>query len=253
MIIQLCAAVGAVEKPGQGIGLADGIVAAGRLSQLLGKLPGFFIHDSLVGVFKNQPVLRSVDNSPLVLVGFLVSAEVDRMPHILRLGEDLPHREAIPAIRPGNVLSAFPNAPALSGEIDGGCFDFFLTEHRGNFIGAVALNGKLKNTPHNSRRFLVDQPVVFVVGVFPVAVDGAVGGGLARLTLDPDGSSLLAAQIPQIPFRHDVDERRKLTGIGAGAVDAVADGDETHSKFSEKDLCVLLLRIQIPVVNQSYR
>ena len=52
MVIQFCAAVGAVEKPGQGIGLTNGVVAAGRLPQLLGKFPGFFIHDGLMGVFK---------------------------------------------------------------------------------------------------------------------------------------------------------------------------------------------------------
>ena len=52
MVIQLRAAVGAVEKPGQGIGLADGVVAAGRFPQFLGKLPGLLIHDSLMGVFK---------------------------------------------------------------------------------------------------------------------------------------------------------------------------------------------------------
>ena len=52
MVIQLRAAVGAVEKPGQGIGLADGVVAAGGLSQLLGKFPSLLIHDGLVGVLK---------------------------------------------------------------------------------------------------------------------------------------------------------------------------------------------------------
>ena len=52
MIIQFLSAVGAVEKPGQRIGLANGIVAAGRLSQLLGKLPGGLVHDRFMGVFK---------------------------------------------------------------------------------------------------------------------------------------------------------------------------------------------------------
>ena len=238
MIIQLCAAVGAVEKPGQGIGLADGVVAAGRFPQLLGKLPGLFIHDGLMGIFKNQPVLRGVDNGPLVLVGFLVGAEVDRMAHILRLGKYLPHCEAVPAIRPGDVLPAFPDAPALSGEIGGRRLDFLLAEHRGNFIGAVALDGKLEDAPDNSGGFLVNQPVVLVIRVFSIAINGAVGSRLARLTLGPDGSSLLTAQVPQIPFAHDVDKRRKLAGTGVIAVDAVANGDETHPEFAKENLCV---------------
>ena len=133
-----------------------------------------------------------------------MGAEVDCMAHILRLGKYLPHCKAVPAIRPGDVLPAFPDAPALSGEIGGRRLDFLLAEHRGNFIGAVALDGKLEDAPDNSGGLLVDQPVIFVVGVFLVAVDSAVGGGLAGLALDPDGGALLAAQVPQIPFAHDV-------------------------------------------------
>ena len=188
-----------------------------------------------MGVFKNQPVLRRVDNGPLILVGFLVGTEVDGMPHILRLGENLSDRKTIPAIRPGDVLFAFPNAPALSGEISGRRLDFLLAEYRSNFIRAVAHDGKLEDTPHNSSGLLIDQPVVFVVGVFSVAVDSTVGGRLAGLALDPDGGSLLAAQAPQVPFAHDIDERRELAGTGVIAVDTVADGDEADSEFSEED------------------
>nr|WP_242832201.1 hypothetical protein [Oscillibacter sp. 1-3] len=52
MVIQLRTAVGAVEKFSQGIGFANGIMAAVCFSQLLGQLPGLFVHDSLMGVFK---------------------------------------------------------------------------------------------------------------------------------------------------------------------------------------------------------
>ena len=37
-----------------------------------------------------------------------MGAEIDRMTHILRLGEDLSDRKAVPAIGTGDVLSAFP-------------------------------------------------------------------------------------------------------------------------------------------------
>lgn len=48
-------------------------------------------------------------------------------------------------------------------------------------------------------------------------------------------SALLTAQVPQIPFGHDIDKRRELAGTGIVAVDSVADGDEAYSEFSEKD------------------
>jgi len=147
---------------------------------------------------KNHSVLRGVADRLPILIGLLVGAEVDRMPHILllRLGEDLPDRETVPAIRPGNVLSAFPDTPPLPCKISGRRLNLFLAEYRGDLIGAVALNRQLEDTPHNSSGLLIDQPVIFVVGVFLVAIDGAVGGGLAGLALDPDGSALLAAQVP---------------------------------------------------------
>ena len=63
----------------------------------------------------------------------------------------------------------------------------------------MALDGKLEDTSYHSRRFPIDQPVVFVIEVFLVTIDGAVGGGLPD-SLDSDGGALLAAQIPQIPF-----------------------------------------------------
>ena len=37
-----------------------------------------------------------------------------------------------------------------------------------------------------------------------IAVDDAVGGRLARFALDTNGSALLAAQVTEIPFVHDI-------------------------------------------------
>ena len=109
-----------------------------------------------MGVLKNQPVLRRMDNSPFFLVRLLVGAEIDRRPHILRPGKNLSNRETVPVAGTGDVLFAFPYTPALSGEIDGRRLDLLLTEHRGNLIGAVALNGKLEDTPYHRCRFLIN-------------------------------------------------------------------------------------------------
>ena len=48
----------------------------------------------------------------------------------------------------------------------------------GNIIGAFALNGQLEDASHHGSRFLVNQPVVFVLRVFLIAIDGTVGGKL---------------------------------------------------------------------------
>lgn len=98
----------------------------------------------------------------------------------------------------------FRTPPALSVKINGRRFNLLLTGHRGGLIEAAALNGKLEDTPHHCRRFLVNQPAVFVAGVFHIAENGAVGSGLAEFAPDPDSGPLFATQVPQIPFHHNV-------------------------------------------------
>ena len=57
VIIHLLAAVGAVQKAGQRICLTQRVDALGRLAELLCKLPCFPVHNGLVGILKDQPIL----------------------------------------------------------------------------------------------------------------------------------------------------------------------------------------------------
>ena len=67
----------------------------------------------------------------------------------------------------------------LLGEIVAGTLHLLGGEHFGNLIRPVSFHGQPENTPHHGGGFLIHQPVIFVLRVFLVAVDGAVGGGLA--------------------------------------------------------------------------
>ena len=98
VVIHLLAAVGAVQKAGQRIRFPQRVDALGRLAELLCKLPCFPVHNSLVGILKDQPVLPGIHHGVFVLVGLLVGTEIHCMPHILRLGEDLSHDIAAPVI-----------------------------------------------------------------------------------------------------------------------------------------------------------
>ena len=51
----------------------------------------------------------------------------------------------------------------------------------------MTLNGKLEDTPHDSRRFLVDQPVVFYFGCISIHYNGLedMGVGCWILTRSP--------------------------------------------------------------------
>jgi len=98
VVIHLLAAVGAVQKAGQRIRFPQRVDALGRLAELLGKLPCFSVHNGLVGIFKDQPILLGIHYGVFIFIGLLVGAKIHRMPHILRLGENLPHDIAAPVI-----------------------------------------------------------------------------------------------------------------------------------------------------------
>ena len=238
VVIHLLAAVGAVQKAGQRICLSDGVDAFGCLAELLRKLPCLPVHDRLVGILKDQPILLGIHHGVFILVGLLVGTEIDRMPHILRLGEDLSHNIAAPVIGIGKFLFAFPNALALFTKVHGGRLHLILKENTGNIVGTFTLNSQPKNAPHHGGSFLVDQPMVFVLRVFLVTVNGTVGGGLAGLSLDADGGFLLAAQVAQIPLVHDVEEGGKLIAVLVIAVHAVCDGDKVDAVLPEEHLRV---------------
>ena len=238
MIHHFCSAVGTEHKPRQGIGLAQCVMPPWRFPQLLRKLPCFPIHNGLVGILEDQPILRGIHHRILVLIGLLVGTEIHSMPHILRLGENLPNDVAAPVIRVGELLLAFPDTLVLFAKVDRRRVDLVIEQDAGDVVGAFALNGQLEDTPHHGSRFLVDQPVGFVLRVFLIAVDGTVGGWLAGFPLDPNGGFLLAAQVTKIPFVHDVEEGRKLVAVLVITVHAVGNGNKVDAMLPEEYLCV---------------
>ena len=80
------------------LGLAQCVMPPWRFPQLLCQLPCFCVYDSFMGVLEDQPFLRRIHDGRFILVGLLVGTEIHRMPHILRLGENLPHDIAAPVI-----------------------------------------------------------------------------------------------------------------------------------------------------------
>ena len=191
-----------------------------------------------MGVLENQPILLGIHYGIFILIGLLVGTEIHRMPHILRLGQNLPDDVAAPVIRIGELLLAFPDAFVLLAEVDRRRIDLIVKQDTGNIIRAFALDGQLKDASHHGSRFLVNQPVVFILWVFLIAIDGAVGGGLAGFPFDANGRFLLAAQVAQIPLVHDIEEGRKFVAVLVVAVHAVGDSHKVDAMLSEEHLRV---------------
>src|SRR5699024_11211992 len=237
VVIHLGSAVGAEHKAGQGIGDAGGICPAHRPLHLLGELPGFRVNNGLVGVLKNQPVGRIIFY-PLISVGLFRGTEIDGVPHILRLGQHGADRKAVPVIGAAGVHGVFPAASAVASQIIGGALHLFLCEYLGNLIGAMPLHRKQEDSPHHSGGFLVHQPVVLVLRVFFVAIDGIVGGGLACLAFDTVCCRNLFGLVTQIPFVHDIEKGGKLAAVLFLAVNVIGNSDKMNPILPEHYLGV---------------
>lgn len=81
---------------------------------------------------ENQPFLRGTFYHLLVLIGGLVGAEVDGMPHILRLGEHIRNGVARPVIGTGHIRFALARSPAPLGEVVGGALHLVIHQDFGN-------------------------------------------------------------------------------------------------------------------------
>ena len=104
----------------------------------------------------------------------------------------------------------------------------------GDLNGAFAVDRKLENPPHNGSGFLIDQPMVLLVRVFSVPVNFMVRRGNPRPGAGLIRGFLLPAEITKIKLVHDIQDRGKLATILIGAVNAVADSDETDAMLPEE-------------------
>jgi len=68
----------------------------------------------------------------------------------------------------------------------------------------MALHAQVENPPHYVGGFFIQEPVVLILRVFPIAKNGVVGGGLASVATRLICRALLPAAIPQIPLIHDI-------------------------------------------------
>ena len=244
MVIHLRTAIRTIQKSRQGICFTPSVNASRCLAELLGKLPRFLIHDSFVGVLKDQPfLLRNLDCCS-VLIGLLMSTEVDGMPHILGLGKNLSNDIATPIIRIGKFFFAFPYTLVLLAEIHGRGFHLIIKKDSGNVIGTFALDGQLEDTANDRRRFFINMPSVLIPRQLLIAIDGRVSGWLTRFAFDANGGALLATQISQIPLVHYVEERSELIAVLIVAVHSVGNGNEVNAVLTEHHLSVKA-RLQI--------
>ena len=118
-------------------------------------------------------------------------------------------------------------------KIVGRSFYLFQRKNTGGFIRAFALYRHSVNPAYYLGGFLVDNPVVFVVGVFLIAIDTMAVCMLAGHSSCAENACYFSAAVTNIPLVHNVQKRRKLAAFPFVAVYTVGNGDKAHAVFSE--------------------
>ena len=160
------------------------------------------------------------------------------MPHILRLGQNIGNCAAAPCVPFSGVKIRlmFPHAALC--KVIGRPFNLFQSKDTGNFIRTFALQRHAVNPAYYLGGFLVDNPVVFVVGVFLIAIDTMAVCMLAGHSSCAENACYFSAAVTHIPFVHNVQKRGKLAAFALVAVNSVCYGNKTDAPLLEHDFCV---------------
>ena len=128
-------------------------------------------------------------------------------------------------------------------EIKGWGQYFLIFQINGNLISVFALKKQAENQANNGCGFLVNDPIILVVGVFHIAVGCFGSDRLSAHAFGLNAGFYFLTDILCVPLRHDIDKRRKLQCVGLLAVYAVVDGDKAHPVPAEDFHCVSHLEI----------
>ena len=118
-------------------------------------------------------------------------------------------------------------------------------KHKGNALLAVTLQRPLKDLPHHLCRFRLYNEVVFIFGIFLVAVDGKSADVLTLPPLHVKDHADVFGQILQIPL---VDETVDLPGLLVAfdlGVGVVGHRNEADAPNGKQAVDVLLYQLHI--------
>ena len=198
--MQLGPAVGAEHLAGENADLSRSRWPVAVGAYLLYHLEGVFIHDGRVGIPEQLAFFPGGLDPLLTAIVLGCGLEVLRMAQVLYLVQN----PGYGFLRPleGPLWEQF--APLL-GLVRRGGEHLFLSQPVGDLRGAKAVTAQLENVPNRFSGFLIDQPVMLILWVFAVAVDGVIGGRFSGPAPYLIRRFLLPAAIPQIPLAHDID------------------------------------------------
>ena len=220
--VHLAAAVGAVHQARQRRRLAPAVrVTLDVAPDTLNIVKQFLRDNGLMRVLENHPV-TFIDIAAFLVLEVFAGLEVDGMPQILTLFEDMDDCGRSPAIGILDV-PALVRPLAVVCQMDGGNLDFVLFQPGSDLIGAVSLHGHIEDTADNGGSFIIHHPILPLL-VPQIAVDYRPGNVLAAHALCLENGLDFLAYVPAIVLVHDVAEGEEII-VPPKAVYTVIDSD----------------------------
>ena len=159
---------------------------------------------------------------------------VDGAADVLPAGQYILHHADVPVI---GALGQLKVGLTLR-TIVGGLLHPPIMQKTGDFAGALALQSKLKDAPDYRRRFLVNEPVLRVVRVFPVAIPTDGAGMLTGNALGFPRSLHALTEVFDVPFVDQIHNWGKLAGGLVNAVHTAVNGNKADIVLRENYLGV---------------
>ncbi len=175
MVIQGSPTVSAVHQPGQRIRGFIFMLHPFSFAQLLHQPPGFLVDNGLLRILKYHPILRCIKLPLFILIAVLVTAKIYRIPQIFRLGQNIRNRGTAPGVRSNYLLFVFPHTKTQLRQMVTWPGDFILSQNPGYLLRSIPLNRQPKNPAHHRRRFFINNPAVFILWIFYIAIDRHIG------------------------------------------------------------------------------
>ena len=237
VVAEPCAAVGAVHQAGQPVGIGSvGAPSGGALSHLLGGVPGLLVNDGLVGVGKDQLLLRGGSPSFLGLKVLTDALAQDGFAQVFPPAEDGVDGVAAPAVGIAVVVAAVLRV--VKPLVCRGDQNFRFAEEVRDLGSAHTLAGQIKDLPHHLGGLGIHHQGLLVRWGADIAIGNRAAAPLAILHPGAEDGLDFVAGVPAVELVHDVEKGREVVFLGFGAVDAVVDGDEPHALVREHDLGV---------------
>ena len=214
------------------VGSASSVLSAIYQHPYLTK--GFGVDQRLMSTFHHDPIFSLLMQT---LLGLVANLYLPPLHHVADVGLVLQHiRDSLAA--PQTRIGAFSShIPAAVGSWRWNAF--FIQSCR-DLAAAHTVQCHSKDPPHHGRRFLVNDDLVFLIGVHLVAIDGLAADKLSLALLIPLDALDLLGDVLGVHIVHDGPERRDVVGAGLHAgVDAVQKRNVAHPMLRKVPLHIV--------------